>query len=86
MAESDTPYPRAKQSKIEEIGENQLMISLKSPPVDGKANRELIKLLAKRYGVSDSAITIKSGLSSRQKLIDIDLLSLLSPIKIQTLL
>lgn len=63
--------PNAKQSKIEEIGENQLIVFLKAPPIEGKANTELIKLLAKKYGVSCSAITIKSGLSSRQKLIQI---------------
>ena len=45
---------------------------LKSPPVDGKANEELIKLLAKKFDVAKSDIRIKSGLSSRQKLIEID--------------
>ncbi len=63
---------QAKQSKIQEIGENQLLVFLKSPPIDGKANQELIKLLAKHYGVSQSAITIKFGLSSRNKLIEIE--------------
>nr|WP_233221006.1 DUF167 domain-containing protein [Chlorogloea sp. CCALA 695] len=47
-------------------------MSLKSPPVDGKANTELIKLLAKKFAVPKSRITIKLGLSSRQKLVIID--------------
>ncbi|MEA5510695.1 DUF167 domain-containing protein [Crocosphaera sp. UHCC 0190] len=64
--------PNAKQQKIEESADGSLIISLKSPPVDGKANRELIEILAKRFNVSKSQILIKSGASSRHKLIDIE--------------
>lgn len=63
--------PNSQQQKIEEIGERNLIISLKSAPTDGKANQELIKLLAKKYQVSQSQIVIKFGLSSRHKLIEI---------------
>ncbi|WP_339376756.1 DUF167 domain-containing protein [Chlorogloea sp. CCALA 695] len=55
-----------------EEADGSLTISLKSPPVDGKANTELIKLLAKKFAVPKSRITIKLGLSSRQKLVIID--------------
>ncbi|MEA5533439.1 DUF167 domain-containing protein [Crocosphaera sp. XPORK-15E] len=64
--------PNAKQQKIEESGDGSLIISLKSPPVDGKANRELIEILAKRFDVPKSQILIKSGTSSRYKLIYIE--------------
>jgi uncharacterized protein (TIGR00251 family) len=47
-------------------------VHLKSLPVDGKANKELIEILAKRFDVSKSQIRIKSGLSSRNKLVEID--------------
>ncbi|WP_138498837.1 DUF167 domain-containing protein [Nostoc sp. PA-18-2419] len=66
--------PNSKQQKITEQRDGSLIVYLKSPPVDGKANEELIKLLAKKFGVAKSDITIKSGLSSRQKLIEIDTL------------
>ncbi|MGC1392932.1 MAG: DUF167 domain-containing protein [Coleofasciculaceae cyanobacterium] len=49
-----------------------MTIHLKSPPVDGKANKELIELLAKKFDVSKSQIRIKSGLSARNKLVEID--------------
>ena len=39
--------PNSKQQKIEESADGSLTVHLKSPPVDGKANEELIKLLAK---------------------------------------
>ncbi len=64
--------PNSKQQKIEEQADGSLTVYLKSPPVDGKANEELIKLLAKKFDVAKSDIRIKSGLSSRQKLIEID--------------
>lgn len=63
--------PNSKQQKIAEEPDGSLIVNLKSPPVDGKANEELIKLLADKYDVPKSFITIKSGLTSRQKLIEI---------------
>ncbi|WP_427158122.1 DUF167 domain-containing protein [Aliinostoc sp. HNIBRCY26] len=64
--------PNSKQQKIEEQADGSLTVYLKSPPVDGKANEELIKLLAEQFDVPKSHIRIKSGLSSRQKLIEIE--------------
>ncbi len=64
--------PNAKQQKIEELADGSLNVHLKSPPVDGKANEELIKLLAKNFDVPKLSIRIKSGATSRQKLIEID--------------
>jgi uncharacterized protein len=64
--------PNSKQQKIEQQTDDTLTVYLKSPPVDGKANEELIKLLAEKFNVPKSHIRIKSGLSSRQKLIEID--------------
>lgn len=64
--------PNSKQQKIEEAPDGSLTINLKSPPVDGKANEELIKLLAEKFDVPKSKISIKSGLSSKNKLVEID--------------
>ena len=63
--------PKAKQQRLIHEDDGSLTVHLKSSPVDGKANAELIKLLAKEFGVTQSQITLKSGLSSRQKLVDI---------------
>lgn len=64
--------PNSRQQKIEEETDGSLTVHLKSPPVDGKANDELIQILAKKFDVPKSSIRIKSGLSSRNKLIEID--------------
>lgn len=44
---------------------------LKSPPEDGKANKELIQYLAKALKIPQTAVTIVSGATSRTKLIRI---------------
>jgi uncharacterized protein len=63
--------PNSKTPKIIEEEDGSLTVYLKSPPVDGKANEELIKTLADKYDVPKSHVTIKSGLSARQKLVEI---------------
>jgi hypothetical protein len=63
--------PNSKQHSIAVAADGSLTVHLKSPPVDGKANQELIKLLAEKFDVPKSNITIKSGLSSKNKLVEI---------------
>ena len=53
------------------IKENQITIGIKSKPIKGEANKEIIKKLAKHFGVSTSLIQIKSGHKSKQKIIQI---------------
>ncbi|UXE61947.1 MAG: DUF167 domain-containing protein [Woronichinia naegeliana WA131] len=61
----------AKQQKIEAIADGSLKISLKSPPIDGKANLELISLLAKHFQVSKSQVMIKSDQNNKSKIVEI---------------
>jgi uncharacterized protein len=64
--------PNAKQPKIVEEADGSLTVHLKSPPAEGKANQELIELLARHFGVPKSKVRLKSGASSRQKQIAIE--------------
>jgi uncharacterized protein (TIGR00251 family) len=54
-----------------DIKENQITVGIKSKPVKGEANKEIIKKLAKHFGVSTSLVQIKSGHKSKQKIIQI---------------
>lgn len=63
--------PRSSQTKIVEESKNYLKIKLTSAPTKGRANAELIKLLAKKYKVSKSQIEIIKGLTSKEKLVRI---------------
>jgi uncharacterized protein len=60
----------AKKAEITEE-KGSLKVKLKSRPIKGKANEELIKLLAKKYAVSKSQIEIIKGLTSKNKLVKI---------------
>jgi uncharacterized protein (TIGR00251 family) len=64
--------PNSSQQKIEIQEDGALVVFLRSPPIDGKANEELIKLLSKKFDVPKSSITIASGRSSKTKRVEID--------------
>lgn len=63
--------PNSKQQILQTEPDGSLTVHLKSPPVEGKANQELIQFLAKYFKVSKSEIKIKSGLSSRYKRVEL---------------
>ena len=56
---------------IEVMGD-RIIVGVKSKPIGGKANRELIRKLAKHFGVSTSQVRIVSGLRSRDKIVEIE--------------
>lgn len=64
--------PKARRSVLEQDSEGNWLAELKSPPVDGKANKELIALAAKQFGCRKADVTIKSGASGRFKTLIID--------------
>lgn len=59
--------PRASRSEIVGPHGDALKVRLAAPPVDGAANEELIRLLAREYKVPRAAVTILSGHTSRRK-------------------
>ena len=61
--------PGSKETKFDTI---QGIVYLKSRAEDNKANIELIKTLAKHYKVSSSQIRIIKGLTSKEKIIEIN--------------
>jgi uncharacterized protein len=63
--------PSAGRSGIAGEQGGALKVELKSPPEGGKANRELVKLIAKMFGAPASDVEVVSGESSRRKRIRI---------------
>jgi uncharacterized protein len=61
--------PRASQTMIVGELDGALKLRLAAPPVDGAANEELIRWLAKFFDVPRAAIEILSGATAKQKLI-----------------
>ena len=66
-----TPKASANRIRIEErVGENQrVRVDVTVAPEDGKANKQVIKLLAKELRMPKSALTIKHGFTNRDKII-----------------
>ena len=61
--------PNARTSSLTQADDGTWLATLKSPPVDGKANAELIALVATRFGCRKAAVTIKAGAGGRTKLV-----------------
>jgi uncharacterized protein len=64
--------PGAKASRLEPQDDGTWLARIQSPPVDGKANRELVELVARQFAVRRSRVSIKSGASARVKLVRIE--------------
>ena len=68
--------PRASRDQIDgfvadELGLDALKVAVTALPEGGKANAQVIKLLAKAYGLRKSDMTIIQGLKDRRKVVEI---------------
>lgn len=64
--------PRARVSSLEQNPDGTWLAKLKAAPVDGKANEELVSLVAEHFNCRRSAVTIKAGASGRMKLVKVE--------------
>jgi len=63
--------PGSRVSVLEPQPDGTWIARLKAPPVDGKANAELVALVAARFGCRKSEVLIRSGAGGRIKLVEI---------------
>ncbi len=61
--------PRASSSGIVGAYGNALKVRLTSPPVEGKANKELVEVLSKEFGIRKKDVEIISGRKSKNKVV-----------------
>ncbi len=59
--------PNARAASLQQGEDGVWIAQLKSPPVDGRANAELVALFAKQFGLRKSQVSIRSGASGRLK-------------------
>ena len=68
--------PGARRTEVAGIhgagAQARLKVRLAAPPVDGKANAELLRFLAGAFGVPRRAVTLLRGETSRQKTVRIE--------------
>lgn len=73
--------PNASRTEIVGLYDGRLKVRVAGPPVDGKANAELCKYLAKKTGIPKSSVTVVKGASSRRKQV---LFTATDPLEIQS--
>lgn len=60
-----------RETNITQEDNNTYTIAVKERPIEGKANKAIIRILAKHLKVSPSSVHIVSGLSSKRKVLEI---------------
>ena len=63
--------PKKKREFIEQISTNQYLVSVKEPPLDGRANEAIIKSLSEYFSVPRSRIFLLSGHTAKIKIFEI---------------
>jgi len=63
--------PASREEKVEKIDETNFIVSVKEPPIQGRANKAIIETLAKYFDISAIRIRIVFGATSRNKIIEI---------------
>ena len=59
--------PRASKNRLIGLHDGCLKIGVAAPPVDGKANKQVLKFLATTLGIANRDLVLKSGVQSRRK-------------------
>lgn len=67
--------PRSSKVSIAEFGADEYKVKIHTPPIEGAANRELMRLFSETLDIPRSQIQIRSGARSRIKVLEIQGLS-----------
>ena len=67
--------PRASRSALAGWHDGRLKVALAAPPVDGEANKALVKFIAEILNVAKSAVSVASGATGRRKVVAVNTLS-----------
>jgi uncharacterized protein len=65
-------HARARREEIAGERDGALIVRVTAPPVDGRANDAVRKLLAKRLGIVPGRVSVVRGATARDKLVEID--------------
>jgi hypothetical protein len=64
--------PRAPVASLSQAADGTWVARLRAPPVDGRANAELVALVAEHFNLPKAAVHIKAGAAGRTKLVRVD--------------
>lgn len=63
--------PRSRESSLTRATDGSWVARVKAPPVDGKANAELVTLIAKHFGCRKADVAIEAGAMGRMKRVSV---------------
>ena len=63
--------PNSRMEEVTQEGVSTFTVRTKEPPIEGRANRAVVRLLAKHLGIRESQLRIVKGLKSKTKVIEI---------------
>lgn len=66
-----TARPRAKENRVEKLGETHFKVFVKAAPKEGKANRAVIEVLSAHFGLPKSRFSIVRGETSKTKVVEL---------------
>jgi uncharacterized protein (TIGR00251 family) len=61
--------PKASRSRVVGVQQDELVVAIAAPPVDGAANQELMRTVARALGVPKGRVKLEKGEASRHKLL-----------------
>lgn len=61
--------PKASKSRVVGLHDGCLKVAVAAPPIEGRANKEVVKLVAGILGIAARQVTVKTGTLSRKKLL-----------------
>lgn len=64
--------PRGHRSQLMGISDGVLQARVTAPPVDGRANKALCRMIAKRIGIAPSKVSVVQGEKSRNKVVRVE--------------
>lgn len=66
-----TAKPRAKQEFVEQVDATHFKVSVKEPPIGGRANEAVERALADYFDVAKSRVRVISGHAAKKKVVEI---------------
>jgi len=63
--------PRASRSEVAGLHDGRVRVRVTAPPVEGEANEELVRFLARALGVAGSAVRVVAGHQGRRKTVEV---------------
>lgn len=68
-----TTKTRARKVSVEHLDQTNYVVSVKEPPVEGKANEAVVSALAEYFKLHKSQIQITAGHKGKRKVVEVDL-------------